>query len=117
VRHKLSENNAALRYDLFSSHLSFCNPDELEQAFYYPVVGVFANQNILGSNLTASGCFFIQHKLQCLGRPQRNIWLISWSRVTLSLSLPIFLVHCAVKSVLIYFLLVELHGRKHNFRG
>jgi hypothetical protein len=85
VRHKLSENNAALRYDLFSSNLSFCNPDELEQAFYYPVVGVFANQNILGSNLTAGDCFFIQHKLQCLGRPQRNIWLISWSRLTLSL--------------------------------
>jgi hypothetical protein len=64
----LSENYTAL-YDLFWSHLSFCNPDELEQAFYYPVVGVFSNQNILGSNLTAGDCFFIPAQITMLRAP------------------------------------------------
>lgn len=119
LRHAFAANNTVLLHDLFSSlsFISLCNPDELEQAFYYPFVGVFTNQNILGSNPVVGDCFFIQNKLQCCGRPLRNIWPISWSRVTLSLHFSVFLVHCAVTAVLIYFLLVELCGRKHNFRG
>jgi hypothetical protein len=72
----------------------------------------------IGKQSNGRRLLFYPPQITMLGEPTMKYMAdILVSRDTLSLSLPIFLVHCAVKSVLIYFLLVELLGRKHNFRG
>lgn len=99
-------------------HLSVCKiPMSLNKLFIAAVVGVCIHKpKYIGKQ--SSDCFFIQHKLQCCGRPlEKYMADILVSRDTLSRSFPVFLAHCAVTAVLIYFLLVELGGRKHNFRG